>query len=111
VKRIPSLSHSQPQLGGWIKKCGVSGESFEEESMRQETRHERHGKDFRTRQLLRTAIKENSFLKHLDSEQLRDLVDFMIPLHFQPKQTIIREGESGKAQTHQGACASIFVTR
>lgn len=95
MKRIPSIPPTSTNANPIMKKCGVSGESWEEPESPDATANHRHPKDFRTRQLLRTAIGDNTFLKNLDSEQIRHIVDFMFPQTYGSGEFIIREGEPG----------------
>lgn len=50
---------------------------------------------FRSKQLIKDAILDNDFLKHLDSCQIRELVDSMYPKEFKSGSYVIREGEAG----------------
>lgn len=104
LTRIPSLSSYQQ--GSVQKKCGVSGESGivpDEKEGNSETcasksaqsPPERHNKDFRTRQLIRAALGDNDFLQNLDTDQVKDIVDFMYPQRFSPGEYVIREGDQG----------------
>jgi hypothetical protein len=96
-----------PGSGQHVKKCGVSGESWcmgesssggesGEEPLREDRLPQRHHKDFRTRQLIRSALADNDFLGNLDRGQVQDIVDFMFPQTFAQGEFVIREGEPGK---------------
>lgn len=102
LKRVPSLSTSNSTQQGAThqKKCGVSGESWgtspaDQNDLKKGIEPERHHKDFRTRTLIRSALGDNDFLQNLDTEQVRDMADFMVPQQFSPGEFIIREGDAG----------------
>jgi hypothetical protein len=95
---MPSVSSCQGALSHHTKKCGVSGESWGDEGSGETpglNQLTRSSKDFRTRQLLRTAIGDNDFLKNLDVDQIRDIVDFMYSATYSSGSYIIKEGEPG----------------
>ena len=60
------------------KKQGISGQSVDPDKAKAiaESRP-RIEKDFRSKQLIREAIMENDFLKHLAPSQVREIVDYM----------------------------------
>ena len=111
MRRLPSLSsYQQIGVNHPTKKCGVSGESWAEDpgdSLRSK-QPERHYKDFRSRQLIRAALSDNDFLKNLDSEQVRDIVDFMHPQSFSPGSSVIQEGEPGERNFFVYKCIELF---
>ncbi|CAL8106642.1 unnamed protein product [Orchesella dallaii] len=101
LTRIPSYKEGSHQ-----KKCGVSGEcgivpdSQSKDGASDSTKSaqsppDRHNKDFRTRQLIRAALGDNDFLQNLDTDQVRDIADFMYPQKFNPGEYVIREGDQG----------------
>lgn len=49
----------------------------------------------RSKQLIKDAIQDNDFLKHLNSLQVRELVDSMHSKDFPAGSYVIREGEAG----------------
>ncbi|XP_074648195.1 cGMP-dependent protein kinase 1-like isoform X2 [Tubulanus polymorphus] len=76
-----------------LKKQGVSGESTFSQGHVELTRFD---KDFRSKQLIKDAILDNDFLKNLDSNQVREIVDCMYEKCIQPGHFIIKEGEAGQ---------------
>lgn len=76
-------------------ECGITPDREGSTSSDVASPPERHGKDFRTRQLIRAALGENDFLQNLDADQVRDIVDFMYPQKFSPGDYVIREGDQG----------------
>jgi cGMP-dependent protein kinase len=50
----------------------------------------------RSKQQIKDAIMDNDFLKHLDSIQIRELVDSMYNRDIENGEYVIREGEPGK---------------
>lgn len=49
----------------------------------------------RSKQLIKDAIMDNDFLKHIDSLQIRELVESMFSREFSTGDYVIREGEAG----------------
>ncbi|XP_037040050.1 cGMP-dependent protein kinase, isozyme 1 isoform X2 [Bradysia coprophila] len=90
--KIPSLSISTVA----VKKQGVSGESCD--ATGQSSRDiliRKFEKDFRSKQQIKDAIMGNDFLKHIDSSQVRELVDSMYSRDVVQGEYVIREGEGG----------------
>ncbi|CAG0892869.1 unnamed protein product [Cyprideis torosa] len=56
----------------------------------------------RSKQLIKSAILENDFLKNLDASQVKEIVDAMIPKDVPSGVHIIREGDAG---SHLYVCA------
>lgn len=78
------------------KKQGVSAESSEnKQHMLKDIVIEVHEKDFRSKQLIKDAILDNDFLKHLASGQIKKLVESMYRIEIPKGDYVIREGESG----------------
>lgn len=77
------------------KKQGVSAESSDSTGQPSAIPIQKHDKDFRSKQLIKDAIMDNNFLKHLDSLQVREIVDTMYSREFQAGSYVIREGEAG----------------
>ena len=50
----------------------------------------------RSKQLIKDAILDNDFLKNLDSNQVREVVDCMYEKHVKTGEYIIREAEAGQ---------------
>ncbi|GJQ76836.1 hypothetical protein Trydic_g15043 [Trypoxylus dichotomus] len=78
-----------------LKKQGVSAESSDLSGQFNDIRIVKHEKDFRSKQLIKDAILDNDFLKHLNSSQVRELVDSMYPKEFPAGTYVIREGDAG----------------
>ena len=51
---------------------------------------------YRSKQLIKDAIFDNDFLKNLDSNQMREIVDCMYEKQVLKNQYIIKEGEAGQ---------------
>ncbi|KAG0720916.1 cGMP-dependent protein kinase, isozyme 1 [Chionoecetes opilio] len=49
----------------------------------------------RSKQLIKDAVMDNDFLKHLDAGQVREIVDSMYPQEFPGGSWVIREGDVG----------------
>lgn len=78
------------------KKQGVSAESSD--NKQQLFKHfnvETHEKDFKSKQIIKDAILDNDFLKHLASSQIKELVESMYRKELYKGDYVIREGESG----------------
>ncbi|KAJ6645894.1 cGMP-dependent protein kinase, isozyme 1 [Pseudolycoriella hygida] len=79
-----------------VKKQGVSGESCD--ATGQSSRDiliRKFEKDFRSKQQIKDAIMDNDFLKHIDSSQVRELVEAMYRRDVVKGEYVIREGEGG----------------
>ncbi|MPC50931.1 cGMP-dependent protein kinase 1 [Portunus trituberculatus] len=50
----------------------------------------------RSKQLIKDAVMDNDFLKHLDVGQVREIVDSMYPQEFAAGSWVIREGDVGE---------------
>nr|XP_045598842.1 cGMP-dependent protein kinase, isozyme 1-like [Procambarus clarkii] len=93
-----SSLHEQHSMAGQTsmnKKQGVSGESCFQSKTAEKIHIQRFDKDFRSKQLIKDAIMDNDFLKHLDSSQVREIVDSMYPQEFGANTWVIREGDAG----------------
>lgn len=78
------------------KKQGVSAESSDnKQQMLKDFTIETHEKDFRSKQLIKDAILDNDFLKHLASSQIKELVESMYHKQIPRGEYVIREGASG----------------
>ena len=51
---------------------------------------------FRSKDIIRAAIKDNDFLTNLETLQVRELVDVMYEQSFKKGDYIVREGEPGQ---------------
>lgn len=50
---------------------------------------------YRSRELIKSAILDNDFMKNLDMTQIREIVDCMYPVQYAAKSLIIKEGDVG----------------
>ncbi|XP_053957756.1 cGMP-dependent protein kinase, isozyme 2 forms cD4/T1/T3A/T3B isoform X1 [Anastrepha ludens] len=55
----------------------------------------KYDKDERSRELIKSAILDNDFMKNLDITQIREIVDCMYPVKYAAKSLIIKEGDVG----------------
>ncbi|XP_030379878.1 cGMP-dependent protein kinase, isozyme 1-like isoform X2 [Scaptodrosophila lebanonensis] len=83
-------------LAPFMKRQGVSGESCEVR-MQKSTKVSipKYNKDFRSKQLIKDAITENDFLKHIDGPLIRELADSMYSVNVVKDEFVIQEGEHG----------------
>lgn len=78
------------------KKQGVSAESSDnKQQMLKDFTIVTHDKDFKSKQLIKDAILDNDFLKHLASSQIKELVESMYRKEIPKGEYVIREGTSG----------------
>ncbi|XP_025836753.1 cGMP-dependent protein kinase, isozyme 1-like [Agrilus planipennis] len=89
-KQVPSSN----VVSLYGKRQGVSAESSDI-SQPSDIAIQKHEKDFRSKQLIKDAIMDNDFLKHLDSLQVREIVDCMYPKELRRGSFVIREGDAG----------------
>ncbi|KAK4873539.1 hypothetical protein RN001_015568 [Aquatica leii] len=92
-----AMANRAPQIQNLsiTKKQGVSAESSDTTGQAGSILVQKHEKDFRSKQLIKDAIMDNNFLKHLDSLQVRELVDSMYAREYKTGSYVIREGEAG----------------
>lgn len=50
---------------------------------------------YRSRELIKSAILDNDFMKNLEMTQIRELVDCMYPVTYGAGSVIIKEGDVG----------------
>ena len=50
---------------------------------------------FRSRDLIRSAIMDNDFMKNLEATQITEIVDCMYPIEYAKGALIIKEGDVG----------------
>ncbi|XP_073820811.1 cGMP-dependent protein kinase for isoform X1 [Musca autumnalis] len=55
----------------------------------------KYDKDDKSRELIKSAILDNDFMKNLDITQIREIVDCMYPVKYAAKSLIIKEGDVG----------------
>lgn len=59
----------------------------------------------RSRELIKSAILDNDFMKNLDMTQIREIVDCMYPVQYAAKSLIIKEGDVGSiVYVMEGEC-------
>jgi cGMP-dependent protein kinase len=70
----------------------------------------------RSRELIRSAILDNDFMKNLEMAQIREIVDCMYPVEYATGSLIIQEGAVGSivyvmegewARSSLACCASV----
>lgn len=60
---------------------------------------------FRSRELIKSAILDNDFMKNLDITQIREIVACMYPVKYAAKSLIIKEGDVGSiVYVMEGKC-------
>ncbi|KAH8273538.1 hypothetical protein KR018_000074 [Drosophila ironensis] len=75
---------------------GISAEPQSESSVLLEhVSFPKYDKDERSRELIKSAILDNDFMKNLDLTQIREIVDCMYPVKYPAKNLIIKEGDVG----------------
>ena len=50
---------------------------------------------FRSRNLIKSAIMDNDFMKNLEPTQIKEIVDCMYPMEYARSSLIIKEGDVG----------------
>lgn len=88
------------------KKQGVSGESTTATAVE----IKKHEKDFRAKQLIKTALLENDFLRNLEPGQMREIIDCMYPRVCVKGSYLIKEGEAG-SHLYVSACGEFEVMK
>ncbi|XP_031619272.1 cGMP-dependent protein kinase, isozyme 2 forms cD4/T1/T3A/T3B isoform X2 [Contarinia nasturtii] len=76
---------------------GISAEPQSESSILEllHVTFPKYEKDERSRELIKSAILDNDFMKNLDMNQIREIVDCMYPVQYAAKSLIIKEGDVG----------------
>lgn len=60
---------------------------------------------YSSRQIIKTAILDNDFMKNLESTQIREIVDCMYPVQYAAGSLIIKEGDIGSiVYVMEGMC-------
>lgn len=60
---------------------------------------------FRTKDLIRSAIADNDFMKNLESCQIEEIVESMYPVEYNRGSCIIKEGDVGSiVYVLEGTC-------
>ncbi|KAH8233869.1 hypothetical protein KR032_000816 [Drosophila birchii] len=78
------------------RALGISAEPQSESSLLLEhVSFPKYDKDERSRELIKSAILDNDFMKNLDLMQIREIVDCMYPVKYPAKNLIIKEGDVG----------------
>ncbi|EFX84317.1 hypothetical protein DAPPUDRAFT_194528 [Daphnia pulex] len=80
-----------------VRAQGISAEPQDLKSL-QDISHQKfneYPKDERSRELIKTAIMKNDFMKNLELAQIREIVDCMYPVNYQRGSLIIKEGDVG----------------
>ncbi|XP_017110601.1 cGMP-dependent protein kinase, isozyme 2 forms cD4/T1/T3A/T3B isoform X1 [Drosophila elegans] len=78
------------------RALGISAEPQSESSLLLEhVSFPKYDKDERSRELIKSAILDNDFMKNLDLTQIREIVDCMYPVKYPAKNLIIKEGDVG----------------
>ncbi|XP_055386693.1 cGMP-dependent protein kinase, isozyme 2 forms cD4/T1/T3A/T3B isoform X3 [Condylostylus longicornis] len=78
-----------------IKRQGYSAEPLSEMVNLNENSLIKIPKDSVSRELIKSAILDNDFMKNLDMTQIREIVDCMYPVKYASKSLIIKEGDVG----------------
>lgn len=101
---------SRSVSGGATTPCGLGGRKTGQAVQRQRAQgisaepqsesllhvtFQKHDKDERSRELIKSAILDNDFMKNLDITQIREIVDCMYPVKYAAKSLIIKEGDVG----------------
>lgn len=76
---------------------GISAEPQSEISMVEllHVTFPKYDKEEKSRELIKSAILDNDFMKNLDMTQIREIVDCMYPVQYAAKSLIIKEGDVG----------------
>lgn len=76
---------------------GISAEPQSESSVLEllQATFPKYDKEERSRELIKSAILDNDFMKNLDMTQIREIVDCMYPVKYGAKSLIIKEGDVG----------------
>jgi len=89
------------------RMLGISAEPQSIKSVQQASQPlKRHPKSFKSKDIIRRAIKDNDFLCNLEQSQIQELVECMYQMEFKKGDYIIREGEPGSHLycIEEGAC-------
>lgn len=73
---------------------GISAEPHSPKDL-VKTNNKKHSKSESSRDLIRSAILDNDFMKNLDMGQIREIVDCMYPVDYTKDSLIIKEGDVG----------------
>jgi cGMP-dependent protein kinase 1 len=63
-----------------------------------------------SRQIIKSAILDNDFMKNLETTQIREIVDCMYPVQYAAGSLIIKEGDIGSiVYVMEGKCVHVYV--
>jgi len=79
------------------QRVGISAEPQSESSMRDllTVTFPKYDKEEPSRQIIKSAILDNDFMKNLEMTQIREIVDCMYPVQYAAGSLIIKEGDVG----------------
>ncbi|CAG0884400.1 unnamed protein product [Cyprideis torosa] len=98
---LPLLAVRNPEITERVKRLAVSAEPRHVrdvtniEDLLRTYQVEKVTKNDRSRELIRTAIQDNDFMKNLEATQISEIVDCVYPTSYAAGSLIIREGDVG----------------
>ncbi|CAH2043524.1 unnamed protein product, partial [Iphiclides podalirius] len=112
VMKTPGLENTRilPLGEQRLKRTAISAEPLSALSQEHDMKLVKIPKTHKSRELIKSAILDNDFMKNLEMTQIREIVDCMYPVEYAAGSVIIKEGDVGSIVyvMEDGAHADIF---
>ncbi|XP_050665688.1 cGMP-dependent protein kinase, isozyme 2 forms cD4/T1/T3A/T3B isoform X3 [Leptidea sinapis] len=97
VIRTPGLENTRilPLGEPRLKRTAISAEPLSSLNQDNEMKLVKISKSHKSRELIKSAILDNDFMKNLEMTQIREIVDCMYPVEYAAGSVIIKEGDVG----------------
>ncbi|XP_047992943.1 cGMP-dependent protein kinase, isozyme 2 forms cD4/T1/T3A/T3B isoform X2 [Leguminivora glycinivorella] len=97
VMKTPGVENTRvlPLVEPRLKRTAISAEPLSSLTQDNEMKLVKIPKSSKSRELIKSAILDNDFMKNLEMTQIREIVDCMYPVEYAAGSLIIKEGDVG----------------
>ncbi|XP_063365617.1 cGMP-dependent protein kinase, isozyme 2 forms cD4/T1/T3A/T3B isoform X3 [Cydia amplana] len=97
VMKSPGVENTRvlPLIEPRLKRTAISAEPLSSLTQDNEMKLVKIPKSSKSRELIKSAILDNDFMKNLEMTQIREIVDCMYPVEYAAGSLIIKEGDVG----------------
>ncbi|XP_063537146.1 cGMP-dependent protein kinase, isozyme 2 forms cD4/T1/T3A/T3B isoform X3 [Cydia strobilella] len=97
VMKTPGVENTRvlPLIEPRLKRTAISAEPLSSLTQDNEMKLVKIPKSNKSRELIKSAILDNDFMKNLEMTQIREIVDCMYPVEYAAGSLIIKEGDVG----------------
>ncbi|XP_063625841.1 cGMP-dependent protein kinase, isozyme 2 forms cD4/T1/T3A/T3B isoform X3 [Cydia splendana] len=97
VMKTPGVENTRvlPLIEPRLKRTAISAEPLSSLTQDNEMKLVKIPKSSKSRELIKSAILDNDFMKNLEMTQIREIVDCMYPVEYAAGSLIIKEGDVG----------------